>query len=166
VDRYPLRSAVIPEIKELQRLLGKKTMENEILREAVERGRSKNLIASWLEQRVPGTAILAALRREHGYTGSYSSLYRMIVSINAGRAPDATAPLDFAPGDAAQVDFGAGPMLPDADGVLTRTWGFVMTLAFSRHQYVEFARPTPRSASTTTTGWSPLMYGATAPASA
>lgn len=29
-------------------------------------------------------------------------------------------------------------MLPDADGVLTRTWAFVMTLAFSRHQYVEF----------------------------
>lgn len=96
------------------------------------------LIASWLEQRVPGTAILAALRREHGYTGSYSSVYRMIVSINADRPPDATVPLSFAPGEAAQVDFGAGPMLPDADGVLTRTWAFVMTLAFSRHQYVEF----------------------------
>jgi transposase len=96
------------------------------------------LIASWLEQSVPGTAILAALRREHGYTGSYSSVYRMIVSINAGRPPDATVPLSFAPGEAAQVDFGARPMLPDADGVFRRTWAFVMTLAFSRHQYVEF----------------------------
>nr|WP_309491403.1 DDE-type integrase/transposase/recombinase [Trinickia mobilis] len=96
------------------------------------------LIASWLEQNVPGTAILAALRREHGYTGSYSSVYRMIVSINADRPPEATVPLSFAPGEAAQVDFGAGPMLPDADGVFTRTWAFVMTLAFSRHQYVEF----------------------------
>lgn len=96
------------------------------------------LIASWLEQNVPGTAILAALRREHGYTGSYSSVYRMIVSINTDRPPDATVPLSFAPGEAAQVDFGAGPMLPDADGVLRRTWAFVMTLAFSRHQYVEF----------------------------
>jgi hypothetical protein len=55
------------------------------------------LIASWLEQNVPGTAILAALRREHGYTGSYSSVYRMIVSINADRPPDATVPLSFAP---------------------------------------------------------------------
>jgi len=96
------------------------------------------LIASWLEQRVPGTAMLAALRREYGYTGSYSSVYRMIVSINADQPPEATVPLDFAPGEAAQVDFGAGPMLPDADGVLVRTWAFVMTLAFSRHQYVEF----------------------------
>tara|TARA_Y100000296_G_C5086880_1_gene212833 strand:- start:150 stop:371 length:222 start_codon:yes stop_codon:yes gene_type:complete len=38
-------AAAIKEIKELQRLLGKKTMENEILREAVEWGRSKKLIA-------------------------------------------------------------------------------------------------------------------------
>jgi hypothetical protein len=36
------------------------------------------------------------------------------------------------------VDFGAGPMLRDADGVERRTWAFVMTLCFSRHQYVEF----------------------------
>lgn len=33
------------EIKALQRLLGKKTLENEILKEAVEYGRSKNWIA-------------------------------------------------------------------------------------------------------------------------
>jgi transposase len=98
----------------------------------------RSLIASWVEQRVPGTAILAALRREHGYTGSYSSVYRMIVAINTSRPPEATVPLSFAPGEAAQVDFGAGPMLPDAEGVVMRTWAFVMTLAFSRHQYVEF----------------------------
>ena len=35
----------LKEIKELQRMLGKKTMEVEILREAVEYGRSKNWIA-------------------------------------------------------------------------------------------------------------------------
>ena len=34
-------AAAIKEIKELQRLLGKKTMEVEILKEAVEWGRSK-----------------------------------------------------------------------------------------------------------------------------
>ena len=51
---------------------------------------------------------------------------------------EATVPLSFAPGEAVQVDFGAGPMLPDADGVFRRTWAFAMTLAFSRHHYVEF----------------------------
>jgi transposase len=35
----------LQEIKALQRVLGKKTLENEILREAVEYGRSKNSIA-------------------------------------------------------------------------------------------------------------------------
>ncbi|CAH2806315.1 MAG: Mobile element protein [uncultured Caballeronia sp.] len=38
-------AAAIKEIKELQRLLGKKTLEVEILKEAVEWDRSKNLIA-------------------------------------------------------------------------------------------------------------------------
>lgn len=37
-------AAAVKEIRELQRLLGKKTLEVEILKEAVEWGRSKNLI--------------------------------------------------------------------------------------------------------------------------
>ncbi|MCZ2094807.1 MAG: hypothetical protein LC121_19540 [Anaerolineae bacterium] len=96
----------------------------------------RDRIAAWLEQGVAGTAILAALKRNHGYAGSYSSLYRMMASIQASRPPEATIRLEFAPGEAAQVDFGAGPVVRDAAGVERRTWAFVMTLAFSRHQYV------------------------------
>jgi hypothetical protein len=95
-------------------------------------------IASWLEQGVTGTTILAALRRNHGYQGSYSSMYRMIVSIRGDRLPDATVLSSFAPGEGAQVNFGAGPMLMHPAGTLRRTWAFLMTLSFSRHQYVEF----------------------------
>lgn len=98
----------------------------------------RDRIAAWLEQGVAGTAILAALRRNHGYTGSYSSLYRMMASIQASRPPEATIRLEFAPAEAAPVDFGAGPILRDDAGVERRTWAFVMTLCFSRHQYVEF----------------------------
>jgi len=98
----------------------------------------RDRIAAWLEQGIAGTTILAALRRNHGYAGSYSSLYRMMASIQASRPPEATIRLEFAPGEAAQVDFGAGPVMRDAAGVERRTWAFVMTLAFSRHQYVEF----------------------------
>ena len=39
------------------------------------------LLADWLEQGVAGTTIHAALKRNHGYQGSYSSVYRMIRSI-------------------------------------------------------------------------------------
>jgi len=98
----------------------------------------RDRIAAWLEQGVAGTAILAALKRNHGYTGSYSSLYRMMASIQTSRPPEATMRLEFAPAEAAQVDFGAGPILRDDAGVKRRTWAFVMTLCFSRHQYVEF----------------------------
>ena len=38
-------AAAIRQIKERQRLLGKKTMENELLKEAVEYGRAKKWIA-------------------------------------------------------------------------------------------------------------------------
>lgn len=98
----------------------------------------REAIAAWHAQGVSGVVILAALKREHGYTGSYSAVRRMLATLKRETPPQATVRLDFAPGEAAQVDFGAGPMLADAAGVVRRTWAFVMTLCFSRHQYVEF----------------------------
>ena len=99
----------------------------------------RELVGRWNAQGVQGVAIHAALCREHGYTGSYSAVRRMLQAIGAARPPQATVRLQFAPGEAAQVDFGAGPILVDpARGEARRTWCFVMTLCFSRHQYVEF----------------------------
>ena len=49
-----------------------------------------------------------------------------------------TVPLHFKPGEAAQVDFGKGPDLFDKrTGKIEKTWFFVMTLCWSRHQYLE-----------------------------
>ncbi|MDP1159602.1 IS21 family transposase, partial [Klebsiella variicola] len=84
-----------------------------------------------------GSAIHAALKREHAFTGSYSAVRRMLAGMRASVPPEATVRLSFAPADAAQVDFGAGPKLRHPDGELRRTWAFVMTLCHSRHQYVE-----------------------------
>jgi transposase len=96
-------------------------------------------VKRWVAEGVNGAAIHAALAREHGYTGSYSSVHRLIVALRASQGPqDPTVRLTFAPAEAAQVDFGAGPMLVNEAGVPRRTWAFVMTLAFSRHQYLEF----------------------------
>lgn len=96
-------------------------------------------IAEWMQAGVSGPVILSHLQRSHGYTGSYSSVYRMMVSIAGARPVKATIPLAFGPGEAVQVDFGAGPLLHDpASGKMRRTWAFVMTLCFSRHQYLEF----------------------------
>jgi len=98
----------------------------------------RSQIAGWFNQGVSGVVIHTALKREHGYTGSYSAVRRMLATLKREVPPDATVRLSFAPGEAAQVDFGAGPMLAHPAGELRRTWAFVMTLCFSRHQYVEF----------------------------
>ena len=99
----------------------------------------RGLVERWAASRVSGVVIHAVLCRNHGYRGSASSVYRMLSSIAESRPPEATVPLNFAPGEAAQVDFGAGPVLLDpAVGEPRRTWCFVMTLCWSRHQYVEF----------------------------
>lgn len=51
---------------------------------------------------------------------------------------EATCILDFALGEAVQVDFGKGPDITDAfTGKTFKTWIFVMTLCFSRHLYAE-----------------------------
>ena len=62
----------------------------------------------------------------------------MLRQLRAEQPPEVTVRLSFAPGEAAQVDFGAGPVLTHPDGKARRTWAFVMTLCHSRHQYVEF----------------------------
>ena len=96
------------------------------------------LVQSWVEQGVCGTAIHAALKRQHAWSGSYSAVRRLLADIRAKQPPDTTCRLNFEPAEAAQVDFGAGPTLMHPDGQMRRTWAFVMTLCHSRHQYVEF----------------------------
>jgi transposase len=96
------------------------------------------VIERWVAAGVQGRAIHAALKREHGYAGSYSAIVRIVRRLRGEQQPEVTVRLEWAPGDAAQVDFGAGPMLLHPDGRVRRTWAFVMTLAHSRHQYVEF----------------------------
>src|SRR4051794_17591821 len=98
----------------------------------------REIVQRWFDAGVQGSAIHAALKREHAFTGSYSAVRRMLQCMRATQPPETTVRLSFAPADAAQVDFGAGPVLTHPDGKPRRTWAFVMTLAHSRHQYVEF----------------------------
>ena len=48
------------------------------------------LIADWVSRGVSGVAIHAALKRNHDYTGSYSSVYRMVVALAGSALPEAT----------------------------------------------------------------------------
>ena len=97
----------------------------------------RDKVELWAENDVTCRAIYQALKREHQYTGSYSSVYRFVQSVKPSQ-PKATMPLDFAVGEAAQIDFGSGPELVDMEtGEIVKTWFFLMTLCWSRHQYAE-----------------------------
>ena len=97
-------------------------------------------VLAWREAGIQGTTIHDALVRNHGFTGSYSAVRRFLQALD-DRTPKATVILDFAPGEAAQVDFGAGPLIADErTGELCKSWVFVMTLCHSRHQYAELIR--------------------------
>jgi hypothetical protein len=56
------------------------------------------------------------------------------------KGESATIMRDFGPGEAAQVDFGQGPPLPDPkSGQMASIRIFLMTLCFSRTQYAKIA---------------------------
>ena len=94
-------------------------------------------VLAWREQGIQATTIHEALVRTFGFTGSYSSVKRFL-RRHESPAGQTTVILGFKPGEVAQVDFGAGPKLVDrATGEVVGTWVFVMTLAWSRHQYAE-----------------------------
>ncbi len=94
-------------------------------------------ITRWAEAGIQGTTIHEALCRKYGFSGHYSSVRRFLQNL-AKDNPQTTVMLEFAPGEAAQVDFGKGPtILHPLTGEPQSTWVFVMTLAWSRHQYAE-----------------------------
>jgi len=97
----------------------------------------RDAVTDWAEQGIQSKTIYQALVRNHAFGGSYSSVYRFVRTLER-HAPKATVHMDFAPGEAAQVDFGAGPVIVDLrTGEEIKTWFFLMTLCWSRHQYAE-----------------------------
>jgi transposase len=94
-------------------------------------------LLAWHAQGIRTATMHRALVRNHGYTGSVFALYRFLEREVASR-PKATVMLEFAVAESAQVDFGQGPVITDVlTGEVIKTWIFVMTLAWSRHQYAE-----------------------------
>ena len=87
-----------------------------------------------------GVEIAAIWQRlqERGFSGGYAAVWRFVRNLEP-TTPEATVRVETRPGEEAQVDFGyAGKMIDPATDKLRKTWAFVMTLSWSRHQYVEF----------------------------
>jgi transposase len=97
----------------------------------------RTVVKEMVEAEVECAAIYQRLK-ERGFSGSYSGVYRFVRSMKPVETK-ATVRVERRPGEEAQVDFGyAGLMYDGTTGNLRRAWMFVMTLSWSRHQYVEF----------------------------
>jgi transposase len=78
-------------------------------------------------------AIYQDLVDGHGFTGRYASVKRFVRRLHGQPAQSACAVIVTPPGEEAQVDYGAGPMVCDPrTGRYRRTRLFVLTLGYSR----------------------------------
>ena len=93
-------------------------------RELIELGlsRGRNAMAIW-QDLVDG----------HGFGAGYQSVQRFVGKLRKSVPPEARAVIETAPGEEAQADYGAGPMVRDPHtGKYRRTRLFVVTLGYSR----------------------------------
>lgn len=101
---------------------------------AVEPFRAEAL--KWIDKGLAPTAVWRKLKLK-GFKGSVGSVKRFVRHIEKSN-PKAHVVLHYEPGQAAQVDFGAGPKLAHpVTGKITQTHVFVVTLCDSRHMYAE-----------------------------
>ena len=69
----------------------------------------------------------------HGFAEKYASVKRFVRKLRGSSTPEARVVIETAPGEEAQVDYGTGPMVRDAQtGKYRRTRLFVLTLGYSR----------------------------------
>ena len=93
---------------------------SELIQLGLSRGR--NAMAIWQD-----------LVDSHGFAGGYQSVQRFVGKLRKSVALEARAVIATAPGEEAQTDYGAGPMVRDPQtGKYRRTRLFVLTLGYSR----------------------------------
>ena len=92
-----------------------------------------DFIEIWLSKGRNAKAIYQDLVDDHGFTGRYQSVKRFVRQLRGRPGPPACAVIVTPPGEEAQVDYGAGPMVRDPhSGRYRRTRMFALTLGHSR----------------------------------
>jgi transposase len=132
-----LLTGELPPVEQLQALLETTLPDKQPPQTVSSVAAYRAVVEKLVKEKVEVAAIYERLK-ERGYGGSYSAVYRFVGRVK-GHLPEGTVRVERAPGEEGQVDFGyAGWMIDPETGQLRRTWAFVMTLSWSRHQYVEF----------------------------
>ncbi len=96
----------------------------------------RELILAKLDQGLSAQRIWQDLVADHGFTAAYDSVKRFVRSLGG----DPIAPfrrLETAPGEEAQVDFGAGAPIVNAEGKRRKSHVFRIVLSHSRKGYSE-----------------------------
>jgi transposase len=100
----------------------------------------KERVQEWLGKKRPLrlSKVHTLLVREHGLEASYDTLRRYAMQELGWRKKASTIRIDDPPaGQEAQVDFGKmGAMLDPVAGRVRTLWALVVTLSFSRYQFV------------------------------
>jgi transposase len=97
----------------------------------------RKVVEEWRRQGVEMTAIWLRLQENYGFKGAYGSVLRFVHRLEPTQ-PEAVVRVHSEPGEDLQVDFGYVGMLYDPfTQQMRRTYVFVATLCYSRHQYAE-----------------------------
>jgi len=96
----------------------------------------RETIIAKLEQGLSARRIHQDLRAEHDFSGSYWSVRRFVAKLQE-KTPLPFRRLEVAAGEEAQVDFGTGAPIIDAEGKRRRPWLFRIVLSHSRKAYSE-----------------------------
>lgn len=132
-----LLSGPLPSLEELQ-VLARETLKTPPPPQNVSSVEPYRKVVKELRQQGVEVAAIWERLKEQGFEGKYPAVYRFVRTLEP-QAPDATVRVERKPGEEAQVDFGyGGRMIDPTTGQARKTWAFVMTLSWSRHQYVEF----------------------------
>lgn len=132
-----LLNGLLPTLEELQERV-ETTLVSPTPPQKVSAAASYIAMVQTLRQEGVEVAAIWQRLKEKGFTGSYWSVYRLVRQLEPDE-PEVTVRVERKPGEEAQVDFGyAGRLIDASNGQARKAWAFVMTLSWSRHQYVEF----------------------------
>jgi transposase len=96
----------------------------------------RDLIGAKLQQGLTAQRIYQDLVTEHGFAAKYHSVRRFVARL-LQRTDLPVRRLEVAPGEQAQIDFGAGAPVRMPDGKTRRPWVFRVVLSCSRKAYSE-----------------------------
>jgi transposase len=134
---HELLNGALPTAEELAHLLAQDQVLQPVVSTVSSVEPHRAVVIDLRQRGLEMMAVFQRLRDDHDYVGTYSSVRRFVQALEPAH-PDATIRIERQAGEEVQVDFGYAGLMFDADGQARRAWAFVMTLAYSRHQYVEF----------------------------